>query len=219
MPQIPELIGRLPVVSTLQELEEPALIQILTEPKNALIKQYQKLFSMEDVELEVRSGALSAIAKKALERKTGARGLRSILEQVALSHEDGLRAAAADGQLWTIRVTSVPEPRETRAYIETALRMHGEGTRLAFAVIDDASGTVLGSTSYHDIVPAIERVEIGYTWYAKRCQRSHVNTSCKLLLLRHGFDTLGCAPMLFAETVKPHEFATAGPTGTREIPA
>ncbi|HXE40335.1 MAG TPA: ATP-dependent Clp protease ATP-binding subunit ClpX [Azonexus sp.] len=81
---IPELIGRLPVVATLQELEEPALIQILTEPKNALIKQYQKLFSMEDVELEVRPGALSAIAKKALERKTGARGLRSILEHALL---------------------------------------------------------------------------------------------------------------------------------------
>ncbi|MCL2344791.1 MAG: ATP-dependent Clp protease ATP-binding subunit ClpX [Desulfobulbus sp.] len=81
---IPELIGRLPVVATLQELEEPALVQILTEPKNALIKQYQKLFSMEDVELEVRPGALSAIAKKALERKTGARGLRSILEHALL---------------------------------------------------------------------------------------------------------------------------------------
>ncbi|MDR2187931.1 MAG: ATP-dependent Clp protease ATP-binding subunit ClpX [Azonexus sp.] len=81
---IPELIGRLPVVATLQELEEPALVQILTEPKNALIKQYQKLFSMENVELEVRPGALSAIAKKALERKTGARGLRSILEHALL---------------------------------------------------------------------------------------------------------------------------------------
>jgi ATP-dependent Clp protease ATP-binding subunit ClpX len=81
---IPELIGRLPVVATLQELEEDALIQILTEPKNALVKQYQKLFNMEDVELEIRSGALSAIAKKALERKTGARGLRSIMEHALL---------------------------------------------------------------------------------------------------------------------------------------
>ena len=81
---IPELIGRLPVVATLQELEEPALIQILTEPKNALLKQYQKLFDMEDVELEIRPGALSAIAKKALSRKTGARGLRSILEHALL---------------------------------------------------------------------------------------------------------------------------------------
>ncbi len=81
---IPELIGRLPVVATLQELEEAALVQILVEPKNALIKQYQKLFGMEGVELEVRPSALSAIARKALERKTGARGLRSILEQVLL---------------------------------------------------------------------------------------------------------------------------------------
>ena len=81
---IPELIGRLPVVATLQELDEPALIQILVEPKNALIKQYQKLFSMEGVELEVRPAAMQAIARKALKRKTGARGLRSILEGVLL---------------------------------------------------------------------------------------------------------------------------------------
>ncbi len=81
---IPELIGRLPVVATLQELEEDALVQILTEPKNALVKQYQKLFDMEEVELEIRPAALSAIAKKALERKTGARGLRSIMEHALL---------------------------------------------------------------------------------------------------------------------------------------
>ena len=81
---IPELIGRLPVVATLQELDEEALIQILIEPKNALIKQYQKLFSMEGVELEVRPAALQAIARKALKRKTGARGLRSILESTLL---------------------------------------------------------------------------------------------------------------------------------------
>ncbi len=81
---IPELIGRLPVVATLNELEESALIQILTEPKNALVKQYQKLFSMEGVELEVRQDALAAIAKRAIKRKTGARGLRSILEAVLL---------------------------------------------------------------------------------------------------------------------------------------
>ncbi|HZX31781.1 MAG TPA: ATP-dependent Clp protease ATP-binding subunit ClpX [Rhodocyclaceae bacterium] len=81
---IPELIGRLPVVATLQELDETALVEILIEPKNALIKQYQKLFAMESVELEVRPSALIAIARRALERKTGARGLRSILEQVLL---------------------------------------------------------------------------------------------------------------------------------------
>jgi ATP-dependent Clp protease ATP-binding subunit ClpX len=81
---IPEFVGRLPVVATLEELDENALIRILTEPKNALIKQYHKLFGMEGVDLEVRPGGLTAIAHKALARKTGARGLRSILEQVLL---------------------------------------------------------------------------------------------------------------------------------------
>lgn len=81
---IPELIGRLPVVATLEELSPDALVQILIEPKNALVKQYQKLFSMEGVELEIRPAAMTAIAKRALDRKTGARGLRSILESVLL---------------------------------------------------------------------------------------------------------------------------------------
>lgn len=81
---IPEFVGRLPVIATLDELSEAALMQILIEPKNALIKQYQKLFSMEGAELEVRPAALTAIARRALERKTGARGLRSILENVLL---------------------------------------------------------------------------------------------------------------------------------------
>ena len=81
---IPELVGRLPVIATLLELDEDALMQILTQPKNALIKQYQHLFSMEGVELEVTSDALSAIAKRAIERKTGARGLRSIVENSLL---------------------------------------------------------------------------------------------------------------------------------------
>jgi len=81
---IPELVGRLPVVATLGELSEDALVRILTEPRNALVKQYQKLFGMDGVELEVRPSALSAIAKKALARKTGARGLRSIMEQALI---------------------------------------------------------------------------------------------------------------------------------------
>lgn len=118
------------------------------------------------------------------------RGIR--LVPLDLSHEAGLRAAAADGALWQLRVTSVPAPDETRAYVEAALRMREEGHRFAFAVTDEASGTVLGSTSYHDIVPAVKRVEIGYTWYAQRVQRTHVNTTCKLLMLQHAFETLGC---------------------------
>lgn len=107
-------------------------------------------------------------------------------------HEAGLRAAAADGELWNLRVTGVPRPEETRAYIETALTMRTEGSRFAFAVLDELSGRVLGSTSYHDILPAVKRLEIGYTWYAKSAQRTHVNTTCKLLMLTHAFETLGC---------------------------
>ncbi|WP_302173314.1 GNAT family N-acetyltransferase [uncultured Hydrogenophaga sp.] len=118
------------------------------------------------------------------------RGIR--LEPLAIDHENGLKAAAADGELWRLRVTSVPEPENTRAYIETALKMREQGCRFAFAVIDEATGTVLGSTSFHDILPEVKRVEIGYTWYAQRVQRSHVNTTCKLLMMGHAFDTLGC---------------------------
>jgi len=114
------------------------------------------------------------------------------LVPLSLTHEAGLKAAAADGELWNIRVTSVPEPEQTRKYIEDALAMREAGNRFAFAVTDQATGTVLGSTSYHDIVPAIKRVEIGYTWYALRCQRTHVNSTCKLLLMTHAFETLGC---------------------------
>ena len=114
------------------------------------------------------------------------------LVPLGLAHEDGLAAAAADGELWQLRVTSVPAPGETRAYVKAALRMREEGSRFAFAVTDAATGEVLGSTSYHDILPAVKRVEIGYTWYARRVQRTHVNTTCKLLLLQHAFETLGC---------------------------
>ena len=114
------------------------------------------------------------------------------LEPLAVSHEDGLRAAAADGALWTLRTTSVPAPDETQAYIETALKMREAGGRFAFAVVDDASDRVLGTSSYHDMLPSVKRLEIGYTWYAKSQQRSHVNTTTKLLLMGHAFDALGC---------------------------
>ena len=119
-----------------------------------------------------------------------ARGLA--LVPLALNHENGLRLAAADGELWTIRVTSVPNPTQTRQYIEDALAMREAGHRFAFAVTDQATGAVLGCTSFHDIVPAVKRVEIGWTWYAKRCQRTHVNTTAKLLMMTHAFEALGC---------------------------
>lgn len=118
------------------------------------------------------------------------RGIR--LEPLALSHTAGLQAAAADGQLWNLRVTSVPEPEQTAAYIQTALDSYAAGQRLAFAIVGSTSETVLGSTSYHDILPQVARLEIGYTWLAARCQRTATNTVCKLMLLTHAFETLGC---------------------------
>jgi N-acetyltransferase len=114
------------------------------------------------------------------------------LEPLAHEHHDDLVAAAADGKLWELWFTAVPEPNRTEAYIRTALAGQQEGHRLPWAVRELTTGRIIGSTSYHDIAPAIDRVEIGYTWYAGRWQRSHVNTTCKLLLLGHAFDTLGC---------------------------
>jgi RimJ/RimL family protein N-acetyltransferase len=115
------------------------------------------------------------------------------LEPLDAGHAGGLAAAAADGRLWELWFTSVPRPDGMDAYVEEALRGQREGHMLAWAVRDLASGTIIGTTRYHDIVSEIDRVEIGYTWYARSWQRTHVNSACKLLLLTHAFDTLACA--------------------------
>ena len=114
------------------------------------------------------------------------------LEPLAVAHQDGLAAAAADGRLWELWFTFVPEPEQTGAYIAEALDGYRAGHMLPWAVRELATGTIVGSTRYHDIVPPVDRVEIGYTWYAQRWQRSHVNTACKLLLFEHAFETLRC---------------------------
>ena len=108
-------------------------------------------------------------------------------------HRDGLAAAAADGRLWELWFTAVPAPADTAGYITTALNGQQAGHMLPWVVRELTSGTIVGSTRYHDIVAPIDRVEIGYTWYAARWQRSHVNTACKVLLFTHAFETLGCA--------------------------
>jgi RimJ/RimL family protein N-acetyltransferase len=114
------------------------------------------------------------------------------LEPLSLEHEAGLKAAAQDGKLWELFFTSVPEPEKTRAYIEFALDEQRKGAMLPWAVRDMKTNTIVGSTRYHDIIPAADRVEIGWTWYAQRVQRSHVNTACKLLLFEYGFEKVGC---------------------------
>ena len=114
------------------------------------------------------------------------------LEPLTRDHAQGLSAAAADGELWKLWFTSVPAPSQTSDYIEAALAGQSAGDMLPWTVRELATGTVIGSTRYHDIVPAADRVEIGYTWYARRCQRTAINSSCKLLLLNHAFETLRC---------------------------
>jgi RimJ/RimL family protein N-acetyltransferase len=114
------------------------------------------------------------------------------LEPLVPEHAEPLKLAAADGKLWELWFTAVPEPDAVSVYIDTALAGEKAGHMLPWVVRELASGAVVGSTRYHDVMAAIDRVEIGYTWYAKRCQRTHVNTACKLLLFAHAFESLGC---------------------------
>lgn len=114
------------------------------------------------------------------------------LEPLTAAHEGALVKAATDGRLWELWFTAVPTPDEAAKYIATALEGQRTGHMLPWAVRELGTDTIIGSTRYHDIVPAIDRAEIGYTWYAAAWQRSHVNTTCKLLLLTHAFETLGC---------------------------
>ncbi|NLY65088.1 MAG: GNAT family N-acetyltransferase [Alcaligenaceae bacterium] len=117
-------------------------------------------------------------------------GFGVILQPMRLAHAEGLKNAASDGELWNLVYTSVPEPGNETAYIETALQGLQDGHMLPFTVLDAKTKKVIGSTRYHDIVPNIARLEIGYTWYGKSWHRSHVNTACKYLLLFYAFESL-----------------------------
>jgi len=114
------------------------------------------------------------------------------LEPMTLEHAKGIAAAASDGELWNLWFTAVPKPEETKTWIEHALAGQEKGVMLPWVVRDIVDNSIIGSTRYHDIVAGIDRVEIGYTFYAQSRQRSHVNTTCKLLLMEHAFDKLGC---------------------------
>lgn len=114
------------------------------------------------------------------------------LEPLSAAHDAGLAAAATDGRLWELWFTSVPKPGDVAAYIAAALEGQRAGHMLPWAVRELATDAIVGTTRYHDIVPHIDRLEIGWTFYAARCQRTQVNTTCKLLLLTHAFEMLGC---------------------------
>ena len=115
------------------------------------------------------------------------------LEPLTPAHAKDFAVAAADGKLWELWYTAVPSPDQAEKYVADALEGQKAGHMHPWAVRELTTNTIIGSTRYHDIVPAVDRVEIGYTWYAKSWQKSHVNTSCKLLLLAHAFETVGCA--------------------------
>jgi RimJ/RimL family protein N-acetyltransferase len=114
------------------------------------------------------------------------------LEPLSMDHHDGLVAAVQDGSLWELWFTAVPQPDQVGDYIREALEAQQHGHMLPWTVRDQSRGTIVGSTRFHDVVPAADRVEIGYTWYARSFQRTHVNKACKLLLFAHAFETVGC---------------------------
>ena len=120
-----------------------------------------------------------------------------VLEPLRVEHAPALECAAADGELWKLTVTSVPPPGYARAYVEKALQGQADGLMLPFAVREAGSGEIVGSTRYYEIDRDLPRLAIGYTWYAKRWQKAHLNTACKLLLLEHAFETLGCVAVAF----------------------
>ncbi len=125
-------------------------------------------------------------------RPTSLEGHGVRLEPLSPGHRDGLIAAASDGRLWELWYTFVPGPDQADEYIATALQGQAAGHMLPWAVRELEGGTIVGSTRYHDVVAAIDRVEIGYTWYAARWQRTRINTVCKLLLMQHAFESAGC---------------------------
>lgn len=118
------------------------------------------------------------------------------LEPLSMTHAPALAQAAADGELHRLWYTSVPGPRDVDAYVEKALAQQAAGLALPFAV-RDAQGDIVGSTRYCNVDAANRRVEIGYTWYARRVQRTALNTEAKRLLLAHAFETLGCIAVEF----------------------
>lgn len=125
------------------------------------------------------------------------RGEHVSLEPLQREHAEALRAAAGDGKLWQLWYTSVPTPENTETYIEQALAMQAQGIALPFVVRALASGEIVGSTRYCNADAGHRRLEIGYTWYAERVQRSAVNTEAKLLLLQHAFESLDCIAVEF----------------------
>ncbi len=124
-------------------------------------------------------------------------GRHAIVEPLAIEHLDGVREAAADGELWNLWYTSVPAPASTKVWFDKAIEMREQQGAMPFVVCDVPRREIVGSTRYFNVDAANRRLEIGHTWYARRAQRTAINTECKLLLLTHAFETLGCIAVEF----------------------
>jgi N-acetyltransferase len=125
------------------------------------------------------------------------KGHYATLEPLEIKHASALEAAVSDGQLWKLWFTTIPAPDEVAEFVEQLLRERAHGKSMAFAVRDNKSGEIVGCTRYLNIDAGSRRLEIGGTWYAWRAQRTGINTECKLLLLAHAFETLGCIAVEF----------------------
>lgn len=124
-------------------------------------------------------------------------GRYAALEPLDIKHAAGLEEAVMDGQLWKLWFTAIPAPEEMAEFVEQLLSERAQGKSMAFAVRDNKSGKIVGSTRYLNIDAGNRRLEIGGTWYAARAQRTAINTECKLLLLTHAFEALDCIAVEF----------------------
>ncbi len=136
------------------------------------------------------------------------RGQHVALEPLALLHADGLRAALGEGELSRLWYTNVPAPKDVEAYIAAALEVQAQGKVLPF-VVRDAAGDIVGSTRFYDLDASVPRLQIGYTWYVPRVQRTGLNTEAKLLLLTHAFEAMGCICVGFETSWFNHASRTA----------
>jgi len=137
------------------------------------------------------------------------KGAIATLEPLAREHESALAKAAADGELWRLWYTAVAHPDKMSDYVATALDQRAKADAMPFVVRENATGDIVGCTRYFNVDVANRRLEIGHTWYAKRVQRTGLNTECKLMLLRHAFEKLGCIAVEFRTHWFNHASRTA----------
>lgn len=141
----------------------------------------------------------------------------ALLEPMNLAHKSGLAAAAADGALWNIRLTSVPVPEEEKQYIESALKKMADGSSLPFTVFNKEGGKCVGTSRFYNYEPENAHILIGHTWFSKSAQGSKINPSCKLLMLQYAFEELACGAVEFhVDELNAHSLAAVKKLGAKQ---